>query len=274
MVKDIMCTRYSLEKEDGCLFSGQRFQADRAAAEKSLFLKSVFGVLFLLLLLAGCSAGPQTPVPISEQGTLEPPAPSLASVTPAYIIHPGDEIDVKFFYNPLLDESVTVRPDGRISLPLVQEVQAASLTTSELSAVLKEKFSSHLRDPEISVIVRSFDSQRVYVDGEVVQPGMVEMGGGLTIMQAIASVKGLKNSARRSEVLIIRRNNLKRPFVLKVDVDAAMDGTDVTQNVVLEPYDIVYVPKSAIAHINTFVDLYIRKNIPFDLSYGFYKSAD
>ena len=269
-----MCTRYSLKKKTACLFSGQASQADRAAAEKSMAVKSVFSVLFLLLLLVGCSAGPQTPVPISEQGTLEPPAPSLASVTPAYVIQPGDEIDVKFFYNPLLDESVTVRPDGRISLQLVQEVPAASLTTSELSAVLKEKYSPHLRDPEISVIVRSFDSRRVYVDGEVVQPGMVEMGGGLTIMQAIASVKGLKDSARRSEVLIIRRNNLKRPFVLTIDVDAAMDGTDVTQDVVLEPYDIVYVPKSAIAHVNTFVDLYIRKNIPFDLSYGFYKSAD
>ncbi len=269
-----MCMRYSLVKEDGFLCSVQDFQTGRAAAEKGMLMKGVFSVLLLLLLLAGCSAGPQTPVAISEQGTLDPPAPSLASVTPAYVIQPGDEIDIKFFYNPLLDESVTVRPDGRISLQLVQEVQAASLTTSELSTVLKEKYSPHLRDPEISVIVRSFDSRRVYVDGEVVQPGMVEMGGGLTIMQAIASARGLKDSARRSEVLIIRRNNLKRPFVLTVDVDSAMDGTDVTQDVVLKPYDIVYVPKSAIAHVNTFVDLYIRKNIPFDLSYGFYKSAD
>lgn len=235
---------------------------------------NLFSLLWLLFLLSGCSAGPQTPIPLGDQDAPSPPAPSLASISSSYIIQPGDELDVKFFYNPLLNESVTVRPDGRISLQLVQEVQAASLTTTELSSVLKKKYASHLRDPEISVIVRSFDSRRVYVDGEVGKPGMVEMGGGLTIMQAIASARGLKDSAHRSEVLIIRRNNLKKPFVLKVDVDSAMDGTDITQDVALKPYDIVYVPKSAIAHVNTFVDLYLRKNIPFDLSFGVFKNVD
>jgi len=232
-------------------------------------------VLFpLLFFLSGCSAGPQAPTPISEQGELEAPAPSLASLRPSYIIQPGDKLDIKFYYNNELNDAAVVRPDGRISLQLVHEVQAASLTTSELASVLKEKYSPHLRDPEISVLVRSFDSQKVYVDGEVGKPGMVDIGGYLTLLQSIASAGGLKDSARGGEVLIIRRNNLKKPFVLKVDVDAAMDGTDITQDIVLEPYDIVYVPKSAIANVNTFVDLYIRRNIPISLNYGFYRSLD
>ena len=274
MVREIMHVYYSPAKEYVCGFSVRSHHVGSRIVGTRITLAGVFSSLFLLLFLAGCSAGPKTPVPISEQGMLEPPAPSLASVSSSYIIQSGDELDVKFFYNPLLNESVRVRPDGRISLQLVQEVQAASLSTSELSAVLKEKYSSHLRDPEISVIVRSFDSQRVYVDGEVGEPGMIKMGGYMTIMQSIASAGGLRDSACRSEVLVIRRNGLKKPFVLTVDVDAAMDGTDVTQNIVLEPYDIIYVPKSAIANVNKFVDLYIRKTIPFTLSYGFYKSAD
>lgn len=241
-------------------------------------MKSIVKIIAVILLalpvLSGCSVGPVMPVPITEQGRPEPPPDSLASVSPAYVIHSGDQLVIKFFYNSDLNESVTVRPDGRISLQLVQEVQAASLTTTELAKVLKEKYTPFLQNPEISVLVHSFEAQKVYIDGEVERPGMIAMGGYMTMLQSIASAGGLKASARGGEVLVIRRNGLKKPFVLKVDVDAAMNGTDITQDVELKPYDIVYVPKSAIGHINTFVDLYLRKNIPFGLTYGVYQSVD
>ena len=209
------------------------------------------------------------PVPINEMGNLTPPpAPSLNSALPSYSIHPGDVLDIKFFYNPTLNESVTVRPDGRISLQLVQDVHAATLSPNELVTILKRKYSSHLQKPEISVIVRSFEASKVFVDGEVWKSGMVEMpGGDLTIMQAIARAQGLKDTAKRNDVLLIRRNGLNRPFVYTVNLDAAMAGTDITQNVTLKPYDIVYVPKSTIANINQWVDQYIRRNIPINLSY-------
>jgi protein involved in polysaccharide export with SLBB domain len=236
-------------------------------------VRSACFLLLFLFVFTGCSAGPKTPVPITEQGEPDYPAPSLSSVSPAYIIQPGDDLAIKFYYNPPLDESVTVRPDGRISLQLVQEVQASSLTTSELAAVLREKYASYINDPEISVIVRSFDSRKIFVDGEVGSPGMIVMGGYMSILQSIASAGGLKTSALDSEVLVIRRNGLKKPFVLKVDVAAAMNGTDTSQDITLKPYDIIFVPKSAIANINTWVDLYIRKNIPFTLSYGIFKSV-
>jgi protein involved in polysaccharide export with SLBB domain len=211
----------------------------------------------------------QSPEALDAMGNPVAPDQSLMSVKPEYVIHSGDTFDVKFFYNPELNESVKVRPDGRISLQLVQDVQAASLTPSELVSVLKKKYASHIKDPEISVIVRSFDANRVYVDGQVVQPGVVEMSDGMTIMDAVASVRGLRETARPSEVLLIRRNGLKRPFVYLVDLDAAMSGADITQNVTLRPYDIVYVPKSAIANINTWIDQYIRRNIPIYMGVSF-----
>ncbi len=233
------------------------------------------GLLLLVLLLCSCSVvGPKKPVPLAIQGMPDAPAPSLASASPTYAIHAGDELEIKFFYNKDLNETVTVRPDGRISLQLVQEVQAASLSTGELASILENRYASFLKDPEISVIVRAFDSRRIYIDGEVERPGMINMGGSMTIMQAIASVGGLQNSARAEEVLVVRRNSLKKPFVLKIDLKAAMDGTDLTQNIALQSYDIIYVSKSAIANVNTFVDLYIRKNIPIGLGYGFYNTVD
>ena len=215
----------------------------------------------------GSSTSPNTPVPIAEMGSPPPPAPSLASVSPLYSIHAGDDLDIKFFYNPTLNESVTVRPDGHISLQLVQDLQAAALSTNELVAVLKKKYSSYLKNPEISVIVRSFESNKVYVDGEVAKSGMVEMSGDMTIMQSIAGAGGLKDTARRGDVLLIRRNGLKRPFVYTVNLNAAMAGTDISQNVLLKPYDIVYVPKSTIANVNQWVDQYIRRNIPINVGY-------
>lgn len=211
----------------------------------------------------------KTPVPINEMDNQEAPPPlSLGSLNPPYSIHPGDVLDIKFFYNKELSESVTVRPDGRISLQLVHDVQAAALSPNDLIAVLKRKYSSHLKNPEISVIVRSFEASKVFVDGEVGLPGMVEMPGGeLTIMQAIARARGLRDTAKRHDVLLIRRNGLKRPFVYTVNLGAAMAGTDITQNVILRPYDIVYVPKSIIANVNQWVDQYIRQNIPINVGY-------
>lgn len=210
--------------------------------------------------------GGNTPEPMGVMGGPEaPPALSLAFANPSYRLQPGDALDVKFFYNQELNESVLVRPDGRISLQLVHDVQAASLSPNELVAVLEKKYSTHLKEPEISVIVRSMEANKVFVDGQVYRAGEVPMLGNMSILQSIASAGGMKNSARGKEVLLIRRNGLKRPFVYLVNLDAALNGSDISQDVMLRPSDIVYVPKSAIANINTWVDMYIRQNIPIEV---------
>ncbi len=238
---------------------------DTVAVTKILLL------ICLALLLHSCSGSVQQPEIMAQPGTAPQPSPSITRALPPYIIHPGDTLDIKFFYNKELDEQVMVRPDGRISLQLVHDVMAAGLSTDELIKVLSTKYEPFLKDPEISVIVKKFDAQRVYVDGEVYRPGMVEMGGYMDVMQAIASAGGMKESALEDEILVIRHNGLGKPLVMKVDLAKAKE-MDPSQNIRLHAYDIVYVPKSAIAHVNTWVDLYIRKNIPINLDFGLYKS--
>ncbi len=238
-----------------------------------LFFRALCLCVLLSMVQACASDRVKEPVMMTHPGPRTQPADSLSQAMPQYVLHEGDELEIKFFYNSVLDEEVTVRPDGRISLQLVHDVTAAGLTPDELVEVLSARYASHLQDPEISVIVKSFDAQKIYVDGEVWKPGMVEMGGYMNLMQAIASSGGLRDSARDSEILIIRYNGPEKPYVLKVDLEKAMTGEDASQNINLKPYDIVYVPKSCIAHVNTWVEMYLRKNIPFNLSFGIYKNV-
>ena len=219
--------------------------------------------LFLLLLLIACTPVVKNPTPLSQTFQTSPYPEQ------EYRIQVGDQLDIKFFYNPELNEQVTVRPDGRISLQLVREIIASDLTPAQLTDLLTQKYATNLQRPEITVIVRSFGSQRVYVDGEVAKPGIVPLVGFVTVLQAISQAGGLKDAARRGEVIVIRHGTANKPIALTVNIEKVIDGTDMRQDIPLKPFDIVYVPKSPIANVNVWVDQYIRKNLPFSISTGF-----
>jgi polysaccharide export outer membrane protein len=190
-----------------------------------------------------------------------------------YRISVGDQLDIKFFYNPELNEQVIVRPDGRISLQLIPEVVAADLTPAALTRQLTEQYSKDLKQPQLTVIVRGFGSQLVFVDGEVGKPGMVPILAAMTALQAISQAGGMKETARETEVMIIRRGAPGKPLAFRVDLKKARNGSDLAQDISLAPFDIVFVPRSSVANVNLWLDQYIRKNIPipFTLTYGVYR---
>jgi len=214
--------------------------------------------LALLSFVLGCSPVMLSPTPL----------PASHDYPAEYRIQPGDQMDVKFFYNPELNESVTVRPDGRVSLQLAPEIPAAGLTPAELTQALKKSYARELDQPEITVILRSFTGQLIYVDGEVNKPTLVPLSAAMTVLQSIAVAGGLKDSARTSEIVIIRRGPEGKPRVFAVDLSRVLDGTDTGQDVALMPFDVVYVPKSAIANVNVWVDQYLRKNLPLSVGFG------
>ncbi len=191
-------------------------------------------------------------------------------VEPEYRIQAGDQLSIKFFYNKELNEDVTVRPDGRISLQLIPEVMAAGQTPSGLAEALRELYSAELERPEIAVIVRSFSAHRVYVDGEVNRPGEIPLIGRLTVLQAIARAGGTTDDARLRSVLLIRRDPEGLPRVFNLNVRKARKRA--MGDPVLMPFDIVYVPRTVIANVNSWVDHYIRRNIP--VSFGFRLDID
>jgi len=219
--------------------------------------------LYVLFILFACSSVVKNPTPTHQAFQA-----SLVSEK-EYGIQVGDQLDIKFFYNSELNEQVTVRPDGRISLQLVHDVTVAGLTPSELTQHLKQKYAPELKKPEIAVIVRSFGGYRIYVDGEVNKSGMFPLVGHTTVLQALSLAGGMKDTARASEVVIIRRGEFNKPLAFQVNLRKVIDSTDMSQDIALQPFDIVYVPKSAIANVNVWVDQYIRKNIPIDFSTGF-----
>ena len=182
----------------------------------------------------------------SEKGGLKG-AKSVSPDDEQYVIKPGDQLSVKFFFNPELnEEDLIVRPDGRISLQLIHEVEAADLTASQLGSLLVERYKGQLKNPEIAVIVRSVkEKPHVYLDGQVNSPGVIEIVGSLNVLQAVALANGFKtDTAKKDEVIVMRQDQSGHTFVIELDIEAALSGKDLSQNIQLHPYDFVQVPRS------------------------------
>jgi len=174
---------------------------------------------------------------------------------------PGDVIEVKFFYTPELDVTQTVRPDGKIALQLIGEVKAQGKTPAELRDELLKLFTPHLKASEITVIVRSFRDRRVFVGGQVMTPGIVEMPGKMTLLEAIMEVGGFDlRQAEVRNVVVIRHKGGQR-YGHALNLKASLAGEE-TQPFFLEPKDIVYVPRTKIARVNQWIDQHISKLIP------------
>ncbi len=220
--------------------------------------------LFVALALLGTSGCATVSKP-TKVASLKPA--ELVAAPGDYRIQAGDQIDVKFYFNPDLNEHLVVRPDGMISLQLVPEIKAAGLTPRELTEALKKEYSRELAKPELSVIMRTFTAQRVFVGGEVGKPGDKPLLGSLTVLQAIAMAEGFRDTAKTTEVVLIRRRPDGHPQVIPLNIKAAISGADVGQDLALMPYDVVHVPRSGLAMADLFVDQAIRKMIP--VSFGF-----
>lgn len=205
--------------------------------------------------------------PAQEAGS-PPAAPaSEAEPTGLYVLEPGDEITIKIFGMPQLEDTVRIRPDGRISAVLVDDVEAAGVTTRDLDARLTSRYSEYLKDPQVTVIVRSFANLKVYVGGEVAAPGPLPLLGRLTALGAVLQAGGFKGTARTDSVILIRNTGGDRPRVEKLNLKAVYEkgGPDVA----LQPFDVVYVPMSSIARVDKFVDQYVRQLLPLTLTGGF-----
>jgi len=192
-----------------------------------------------------------------------------------YTIQPGDELTIKFYYNPELNENVTVRSDGKISLQLIDEVIAAGLEPLELNHKLIQHYEKELRQPTLTVMVVSSASRRIFVGGEVVQPGVVPLIGDLTPLQARFNQGGGKESASLRDCLVIRKGTNNRPIPIRINLQASLEGNSKEQRFFLKPDDIIYIPKSKIAKANSFVDQYLRQLLMFNgVNFGFTINKD
>lgn len=179
-----------------------------------------------------------------------------------YRIGFGDELAINFFFAPELNDVVQVRPDGRISLMFVQDVLAVGKTPAELGAEIRETISTHLKQSDVSIVVRSFASQKAYVGGEVFKPGSVPLIGTQNVLQILAEAGWITPAGRRDMVVLVRRGVDGKPGVYPIDVDKITTGEDLSQNVYVNAGDMILVPPSDITEFNRWVDQYIRQALP------------
>jgi polysaccharide export outer membrane protein len=195
-------------------------------------------------------------LPTVEDTLRQPPAP-----TP-YRIQFGDTLQVRFYRNPELNQDVIVRPDGYISLPFVDDVMAAGKTPTEVDDDLTRRFRGELAVPDVTVIVSAYGGRRIYIGGEVRGEGVYDLAGGETLYQAIDKAGGFLDSAHRRQTILIRKDANGKPVGHSFNLREVEYGNTPELDVPLQPYDIVFVPKSKIANVGLFVDQYIRSVLP------------
>ena len=178
--------------------------------------------------LAGTPAASEAPVAAADEDA-------------AYEIGPGDILRIQVWKNPELSATVPVRPDGMISVPLLDDVQAAGLTTLELKQSLTDSFKEYIRSPDVTVIVNEINSKRVSIVGEVARPSAVPLQVDMRVLDAIALVGGFSTFADRSDIRILRPQGDGGVREFRFNAKEFMKGQNPQANILLQPGDTIVV---------------------------------
>ena len=200
-------------------------------------LKKLILFIGLAILVACASDLPSVKTLVEHQES----NPAADKSDADYIIGPGDNLSIDVWKEAELSKKVSVRLDGGVSLPLVGDVEAAGLTCTQLREELEKKYKDFVDVPEISVTVLESRSKRIYVLGRINRPGEYLLQKDMTVVQAIALAGGTGEWAATSDIKLIRKiKGIEKTF--KVDYDAIVSGEDLSQNVLLQPDDTIFVP--------------------------------
>jgi polysaccharide export outer membrane protein len=192
----------------------------------------------LLLALSLLALGPYSAL-AQKKAAAKPAAEKPSDAL--YIIQPNDILEIFVWKEPELTRKVLVRPDGRISFPLVQDLQAGGITPSELKSRIEFRLKEYLNAPNVTVIVEGIRSYQVFVVGKVQKPGGMTIEKPITVLQAIALAGGFQDYAKDSEMTIIR-NNGKENLVFEFNYKDVTRGKKSEQNIFLQSGDVVVVP--------------------------------
>jgi protein involved in polysaccharide export with SLBB domain len=202
--------------------------------------------------------------------TVNPPKPGEQPVEgPQFLLRPGDTVEVRFFYNQELNEVVQIRPDGHISLHLAGDLNVGNLTISEATAKLETTYSKFLKTPGVSLQMRNLASQKVYVAGEVNHPGVVNVSGRISALEAVMEAGGIKHTGNTATLMLVRKSDEGTPSLRKLSMKMVNGRTSEAALMMLQPYDVILVPETKIARADRWVDQYIRQILPLSLSGGF-----
>lgn len=207
----------------------------------------------LISVFSGCGNRVHTKVTPAGQGA-DDSFPTAQPVIPEYRLGYGDVLEIKFFNNSQFNETVTVRPDGRISMEKIGEMMVADKTPDELSKAITNVYSKIIKNPEVTVIVRNFGGYQVYILGEVEEPGAIPMQRNMTVLQTLAQAGGQKQGASLKSIMLMRRTKTGEVAAKRVDLSGPSPMSVQTNDAFVQANDIIYVPKTFIANVNSFVE--------------------
>jgi protein involved in polysaccharide export with SLBB domain len=223
----------------------------------------MLGGACFVALLDGCAAPPNY-APLTSIKAEPPAAPTNKMV---YRIGPGDELEVKFFFAPELNDRMTVRPDGKISIMFAQDIQAAGLTANQLASDIRAVLAPHVKQLDLVVIVRGFASQKAFVGGEVTKPGLVPLTGDENVLQVLATA-GWVTPTGGDTVAVVRRDASGAEKIYPVNIAQVESGQDMSQNIAVQSGDMILVPPSDVASADRWVEQNIRQILPFTPAAG------
>jgi polysaccharide export outer membrane protein len=205
----------------------------------------------LFLLIAICILASATTAVAQQQRP-----PRLTTVTEErYRLTPGDVLEVQFRYSPEFNQTVTVQPDGYISLEIGGDLKVAGLTVEQTREAILRKASTRLQDPVATIVLKEFQKPYFVIAGEVALPGKIEMRERVTALQAIMLAGGMKEAARSSQVVVFRRINSDTAEVKLLNLKDIRRTSDLENDLTLQPGDMVYVPRDKISKIERFIKL-------------------
>jgi polysaccharide export outer membrane protein len=200
-------------------------------------------VLSLSILYPRGATAADTPTAAAPATPAQAAAP--AAVPPDYLIGPGDSLHVFVFQNDELSVTVPVRPDGKISTPLVEDMVAVGKTPSQLARDIEKSLGEYVKSPKVNVVVMGAMSvfSQIKVIGQVLKPQALPYRDGMTVLDAVLAVGGLGQFAAGNRAHLVRTENGKQTEI-KVKLDALVNSGDMKQNLPLRPGDVLVVPES------------------------------
>ena len=220
--------------------------------------------LAMLVLVAGFALGQNSNSPAASASTTgSASASGFSERHPRYLIQRGDSFDIAFEYTPEYNQTVTVQPDGYVSLRNVGDLYVAGLAVPDVNAKLVETYGKILNKPVISIVMKDFEKPYFIADGQLGHPGKYELRGDTTVVQAIAMAGGFLPTAKHSSVVLFRRVSDEWVESKLLDVKKMQNSKDLTEDVHLRPGDMVFVPKNKISKIQPYLPTTSINMIPW-----------
>jgi polysaccharide export outer membrane protein len=177
----------------------------------------------------------------------------FAERDPHYRLQSEDKIEVQYRYTPEYNALASLQPDGYASMPLIGQVKLAGLTLEEAAAAIRRKAGERLNDPEVIVLLKEYVKPFFTVAGEVAKPGRVELHGPVTLVEAIALSGGFKDSAQRTQVLLLRKSSQDMARVKVYDLRKLMSPAGIQEDVTIQSGDVLVVPRNFVSKLEPFV---------------------